>query len=199
MVDGLDLDDNMAGLMWAVMKGYAVGEIEYWPVESGLWGVRRIHIRHANRFGFDLDRGLFLLKHELDDGMQMPLERFIVARYRDSGENPYGVGIGRVLWWPYWFKKHNDKWWAVFNEKFGMPTVWAKHPPRANPEDIRKLEMSAESVNRESVVTTADNEMLELLEAARSGSTESYDRFATYMEDNMAKRILGQTADLAAR
>ncbi len=89
--------------------------------------------------------------------------------------------------------KNNLKFWAIFNEKFGSPTVVARYRPGISDEEHQKLMEILDSLQTDTGVTIPDNIMLEFLEAHRSGSINSYKDLADWCNDEISKIVLGQT------
>jgi len=128
------------------------------------------------------------------EGEEIPDRKFIVFRNPSDNNSPYGDGIGRALYWPIWFKKNGVKFWAVFLDKFGQPTPWGKYPPGTKPDDQDKLLDSLKAMQTDQAIVTPDNIAVEFLEAARTSSVDSYDRWEKFWNDAITFIILGQTA-----
>ena len=125
-------------------------------------------------------------------GEVLPERKFITFTYGDS-DNPYGKGLGQSLWWPVWFKKNGIKFWMIFLEKFGMPTVVGKYPPGTLPEKQKELLEAIEAIQTDTGIKIPDNMALEFLEASRTG-TVTHEQLCEYMDKQISKRVLGQTA-----
>ena len=101
--------------------------------------------------------------------------------------------MGQKLWWPVWFKKNGIKFWLVFLEKFGMPTAVGKYPTGTPPEQQQALLDAIDAIQNETGIKIPETMAIELLEAARQGK-DTYRPFCEYMDRQVSKAVLGQTA-----
>ena len=140
-----------------------------------------------------MDRELRLITpSDMIEGEPVPDRKFIIFTYGDS-DNPYGRGLGQRLWWPVWFKKNGVKFWLVFLEKFGMPTVKGKYPSGTTPEQQQKLMDAIEAIQSDTGIKIPDSMDIEFLEASRAG-TVTHEQLCEYMDRQISKAVLGQTA-----
>ena len=179
-------------LMQAVLYGYFVGEV-MWANVNGQWLPKKIIGKHPRRFVFTDGRELRLLSPaNMMDGEPVPDRKFLVFSYGAS-DSPYGRGLGQKLWWSVWFKKHGIKFWMIFLEKFGAPTPVGKYPANADKTAKDKLLAAIDSIQNETGVIIPEGMTLEFLEAKRGGDV-SYETMCQYMDRQMSKAVLGQTA-----
>lgn len=179
-------------LLQAVLYGFFVGEV-MWQVMDGEVIPAKLIGKHPRRFIFDMDRNLRLLtRQNMIDGEPMPDRKFIVFTF-GSSDNPYGKGLGQKLWWPVWFKKNGIKFWLMFLEKFGMPTVKGKYPPGTPPEQQQALLDAIDALQNETGIKIPNTMELELMEATRQGRV-TYETLCEYMDKQISKAVLGQTA-----
>lgn len=186
-------------LRGGTLKGFALAEV-MWDYSEGDTFIQDMRYRHQRRFLFNA-AGEILLK-TIDNPMGMnvstrdglPLRKFQHVAFGDEVETPYGIGLGRELYWPWWFKKNGIKFWLMFCDKFAGPTVKGEYEPSASPEDQNKLLSAAQSVHSNSAIIYPKGMSLELLEAARSGSITTYKELCEFMNEEMTICILGQTA-----
>lgn len=125
--------------------------------------------------------------------VNLPERKFLVFRFNALYDNPYGMGLCARAYWYYWFKKNNLKFWVVFNEKFGAPTVVGKYRPGASDQDRQRLLEVIESLQNDTGVTVPESITLELLEARRSGNVSTYRELADWCNDEISKIVLGAT------
>lgn len=178
-------------LLQGILYGYYVGEI-MWAERDKAIVPAKILAKHPRRFGFTMERELRMLtKAAPREGEAVPERKFIVFSYGAS-DNPYGKALGQRLWWPVWFKKVGIKFWLIFLEKFGMPTVVGEYPSGAKPEEKKTLKEAAEAIHSETGVIIPEGMMLKLLEASRGG-TVTYESLCDYMDRQISKAVLGQT------
>jgi len=189
-----DLDEVLACMAMAILRGYDVQEVEYKIDANGQVCVKRIHNLPPDVIVFDVDWNPRLRNSTNPlTGVPLPDRKFIVTRYRPRYGNPYGCGVGRTLYWPSWFKKNGLKFWLVYCEKFGMPTVIGKHPKNAPQSDKTKFLNVLRSVQRETAIVMDTEMEAELLEAQRNGQATVYEQLCNFLNSEMSKRLLGQT------
>jgi phage gp29-like protein len=126
-------------------------------------------------------------------GSSVPPRKFLHLTFCPSPESPCGRGLLARAYWYYWFKKNNLKFWVLFNEKFGAPTVIGKYRIGASEEERKRLHEVVESLQNDTGVTIPENVMLEYLEAKRSGTINTYRDLADWCNDEISKLVLGAT------
>lgn len=193
-LDALQWDSITAQMLSGVFYGFSVAEI-IWDVAGGKVGIADIRVRNRRRFGFDGDTRLRLKTLESPwPGELLPERKFWVARFgADHFDAPYGLGLAHYLYWPVWMKRNALRFWAVFLEKFGTPTVLGRYPGGTGEDEQNKLLEALQSVVRDSTVILPEGMAAELLEATRSGSAD-HAGFVAAMDRAILKVALGQTA-----
>lgn len=186
---------TLTHLLDALGKGLAVAEI--------MWGIdaddrivpRRIKPRAAGRFALGQDGRWRLLGPTDPPGVGRPLppRKFLVATAGATDERPHGKGLCEKVYWYWWFKKHNLKFWLIYNEKFGSPTVVARHRSGFNDAERERLMEVIEAIQTDAGVTVPEGVTLELLEAGRTGSADTYRSLAQWCNDEISRAVLGQT------
>ncbi len=126
-------------------------------------------------------------------GRRLPDRKFMVLLFNADDERPYGRGLLERVYWYWWFKKNNLKFWIMYNEKFGAPTVVAKHGPGLAQTERDRLLQVISSLQADAGVTVPEGITLELLESNRRGSAETYRDLANWCNDEMSRAVLGQT------
>jgi phage gp29-like protein len=134
-----------------------------------------------------------LTRSDLLLGELLPPRKFIVHRYGAKDESPYGKGLGHVLFWPVFFKRQDIGFWLVFADKFGSPTAIGKYPPGAKKEEQKKLLDALGAIAQDAGVIVPEGMLIELLEAARTGSIDTYEKLARYMDEQISTTVLGET------
>lgn len=183
-------------LLKAILYGHYEAEI-IWSVDRtrNTIVIKKLIGKHPRRFVFTPQRELRLLTlQNMIDGEAIPDKKFLSFQFGDS-DNPYGRGLGQRLWWPVWFKKHGVKFWLVFLEKFGMPTVVGKYPSGTLIDKQKELMKAIEAIQSDTGIKIPDTMAIELLEASRSG-TVTHEQLCAYMDKQISKAVLGQTASV---
>jgi len=128
-----------------------------------------------------------------DASIPVPPAKFIVLTFGSTQANPYGKGLCLKSYWYYWFKKHNLKFWAIYNERFGAPAVVGKYGPGTSEAERERLLEVIEALQSDTGVTLPESMALEFLEARRSGDGRTYRDFADWCNDEISKVVLGAT------
>jgi phage gp29-like protein len=186
--------DNVTGqMLYGVFYGYAVAEI-LWGQDGRYVTIDKIKARDRRRFGFDGEMGLRLLTmSKMNPGEPVSDRKFwYYATGADHDDEPYGLGLAHWLYWPVFFKRNDIKFWLIFLEKFGQPTAVGKYPGNATADEKTRLLNALSAVATESGIIVPEGMLVELLEAARSG-TADYTALCDRMDQAIAKVVLGQT------
>ena len=187
-------DQARLDLLDAIMKGFSVGELLWAIRPDGRIGIDELKGRDPRRFVFDVENRLRLLTlKSAVDGEELPARKFVVLTFRKKYDNPYGAGLGQQLWWPVWFKKHGIKFWATFMEKFGMPTAVGKYPSGTQKAAQDALLGALRALQQETAIKIPEGMTIELLEAQRQGSLNTYGDFTALMNAEISKAVLGET------
>lgn len=200
---GLGFDKLCLGLLDAQLMGFAVAEI-MWEIRGReIWAAQAL-MRRQERFIFKaLEQGakgaqdpwvmrLRTLTEPLD-GDELPARKFVIHRTGALDNNPYGLGLGNQLYWPVEFKRQGLTFWLIFADKFGSPTVVGKYEPGATDTEKQELLNAALSVSVDGAIIHPVGMGMELLEAARTGSIDTYDKLVRYMDEQMSEAVLGET------
>jgi len=190
---GFDFDSARYALLGGIVLGFKLSEI-IWEYSEGQVWIKELIGRNSRRFVFDPHGNPRLLTpKDMLGGEALPGRKFQLFRYGAENGSPYGEGLGATLYWPAWFKKNAIKFWMIFAEKFGSPTVIGKYPPGTPREHQDSLLSALEAIQQESAIKIPETMEIELLEAQRSGSVSTYRDLCAFMNAEIAKTILGQT------
>lgn len=189
----INFDAITQKMLYGVFYGYAVAEC-LWARDGNQVVIDQLRVRDRRRFAFDgLMRLRLMTMSNMMPGELLPDRKFwSFCIGADHDDEPYGLGLAHWLYWPVWFKRNNIKFWLIYLEKFGQPTVKGTYPRGATPDERTKLLQAVEAVGTDSGVIMPEGMLIELLEAVRQGSadyTALYDR----MNQAIAKVVLGQT------
>jgi phage gp29-like protein len=191
ILKAMDFDGLCVGLMDALLKGYAVGEVLWNPAT---WTPDKVVMRDQRRFVFDAEsRPRLITLQNMLPGEELPDRKFIVHRFGAKDGNPYGLGLGSKLFWPTFFKRQGISFWLVFAEKFGSPTAIGKYPEGMPVDKQNALLQTLGDLAQETAIIAPLETQIELLEAARSGSIDTYERLVRYMDEEISKAVLGET------
>lgn len=179
-------------MLWASFYGISAAEI-VWSARDGLIGFEAIKVRHARRFRYDKDGNLRLLTTANINGELLPERKFwVVTDGADNDDEPYGHGLADWLYWPTLFKRNGVRFWNVFLDKFGTPTAKGTYRRGTPKADIDKLLQALQAMATDSGIAVPEGVTIELLAAAKSG-TADFEKLCRYMDEAIAKIVLGQT------
>lgn len=93
------------------------------------------------RIVFDIDwKPRLLTMESMLDGLAFPDRKLIVHRFDEhDGSDPYGFGLGRILFWHVLFKREGVGFWLKALERFATPMPVAKYPAGTLPADQNRL------------------------------------------------------------
>ncbi|QND45314.1 DUF935 family protein (plasmid) [Rhizobium lusitanum] len=189
----VNFDRLTKGLLGAVLKGFAVGEI-MWINDEGVWKPSSIKVKKQRRFRFDMDGNLRVLTRSSPvDGIAVPDRKFVIHRHSvdDDDDDPYGVGLGSVLFWPAWFKRQVLANWLQATRKHASPTTLGQYQGGFDQLKQDQLAGVFASMQGSDSLIFPENVKVELLEAKTQG-----DQFATlsrYLDELMSEAVLGET------
>ncbi|WP_447888590.1 DUF935 domain-containing protein [Serratia fonticola] len=191
-IDALGFDRITRLMHYGVFYGYAVSELIYGTRDNLLW-IDEVKVRDRRRFRFTPKGELRLLTPgNMFTGEPCPAPYFwSFATGADHDDEPYGLGLAHWLYWPTFFKRNDIKFWLIFLDKFGMPTVAGKHPPGATPEQKRDLLALTRAISTDSGVVMPEGMAVELLSVARSGAAD-YESMYNAMNEAIRRVIVGQ-------
>lgn len=192
LLDRIAFDQVCKSLMGeTLLKGRGIEEI-MWGLVDGRIEPIEFKRRRVTRFQWDVD-GNFRLRvpENITPGELLPANKFIVHRWNHTDENPYGIGLGPVLWWPVFFKRKGIAFWLTFADKFGNPTSVGKYPQGTSPADQGKLLSALKAISQDTGIIVPAGTEVELLEATRSG-IDTYEKLCRYMDEMIARAIIGE-------
>jgi phage gp29-like protein len=150
--------------------------------------------RHPRRFVFDAAGALRLLTPaEPFLGEELPQRKFLVFAPYGRHEDPYGLPALRSVWWLAYFKRQVLRFWVMFAEKFGTPTTVLRHPLGATEREKAAYRCIIGSIQQETGLIVPEGVELELLEAQRSGTVQTYSDLLHFCNEEMSKALVGQT------
>jgi len=192
VLENCNFEQARQEMLKAILYGYHPVEV-LWQKQGDNLTIKKLIGKHPRRFIFTPRRELRLLTpSSMIEGEAVPDRKFLVYTYGDS-DNPYGSGLGQKLWWPVWFKKHGVKFWMIFLEKFGTPTPVGKYPTGTLKTDQDKLLAALNAIQTDTGIIMPDTMAVSFLEASRAG-TVTHEQLCEYMDRQISKAILGQTA-----
>lgn len=173
--NGQGFDGITRGLGLALITGISVAEIIWKQDKDYLPTVETVKVRDPRRFHFDVDsRGHALLKlktrkHNMD-GIYLPARKFIVCRYwAIPNDDPYGAGLGRLLYYPVTWKRELLTLWLSIVDKYADPTVVGTYDQDIE-ENIREdFQRGLENITRDMVMSMPSHFKVDFMSPTLNG------------------------------
>lgn len=189
---GIAFDRITSDLLDATLFGFAVSEV-IWENKDNLILPKTIKKHRCARFAFDNDWNLRLLTpDEPFEGVSLPARKFIVHRHDCDGSDPYGRGLGRILFWNVLFKREGVGFWSHFLEKFTSPTPLGKYPIGTPPVEVDRIVQMLMDLAQNGVLVMPIGSEVEFLESANA-ETMSYENWCRYWDEESSITVLGET------
>lgn len=189
-----ELQDELFDILDAVGKGYSFTEI-VWDTSEGQWRPVRLEWRDPRWFEFDKTDGRTpLLK--TDEGPQpLPGFKYIQARIRAKSGLPVRSGLARLACWSWMFKAFNLRDWAIFTQTYGQPIRVGKWHAGASDADKDALFRAVANVAGDCACIIPQGMEIEFVESKSIGASgELYEKRADWLDRQVSKSVLGQTA-----
>lgn len=192
LIRRLTFDALCEDLLEANLYGFAAAEI-VWEAENGQLVPRTVEAKHQRRIVFDIDWKLRLLTRDNSfEGEPQPEQKWIVHRVGAKGTDPYGSGLGRVLFWHVLFKREGINFWSHFLEKYASPTPFARYPYGTPPSEQEQLKWHLADMVQRNVLVAPIGTEVSFLEAARTGAA-TYEEWCRFWDEQTSVTVLGET------
>lgn len=198
IVEDEAFEDLLAGALDAIGKGWSAVEIA-WETSEKLWRPSTYEWRDPRWFRWDRETGreLRLLdESDLYHGLELPAYRFAVHKPQLKMGLPVRGGLARLAAWAFLFKFYSVKDWAAFCETFGQPLRLGKYDAAATPADIEVLYQAVAMIGTDCAAVIPQAMQIEFVDAmkgAAANGAELYKAFATWLDLQVSKAVLGQT------
>lgn len=189
-----ELQDETFDILDAIGKGISHTEI-VWDTSEGQWQPARLEWRDPRWFTFDLVDGRTPLLRTEAGNEPLPPYKFISASIRAKSGLPIRSGLARLACWGWMFKSFTLRDWAIFTQAYGQPIRVGKYEPSATgPEKDILFDAVANIAGDCAAIIPASMtiDFVELKSAANSA--ELYLKRADWLDQQISKGVLGQTA-----
>lgn len=187
-----DFEDALLDLLDAIGKGFSVTEIMWQIIDSKAVPVA-LKWRHQKKFCYDdLDNLRLLTEENMSTGIEIPLNKFIINKYRARSGSASRAGVYRVCVWMYLFKNYTVKDWIAFAEVYGMPIRLGKYEQGTTKEEKDALLQAVLQIGSDAAGIISKGTEIEFIEAMKADG-EVFENLARFCNTEMSKAILGQT------
>ena len=177
----------------ATLNGYAPQEIKWHINDDGFVVPEKIVSHDPSRFVFDKKHKLRLLTREAGmEGIRLPEKKFMVHRFGDDDNNPYGMGLGMNLFWHVLFKREGVAFWMTFLNKFASPTPFGKYPMGTLEKDQNDLLANLLAMVQAGALVAPIGTEVEFLQSGMSGDV-SYENWCRYWDEQSSEVVEGGT------
>lgn len=191
--------ESITQILLALDYGFSVTEIIWKMYDSGEHqgkiGLKALKSKRPAFYDFETDEFGNLLKKGLinkgtvSGSQPLPIDKFLIYSYQKEFGNWYGSSDLRQAYRSWWSKDNIIKFWNIYLEKFGMPTVWGQHQT-SDPTKVAAFQDILNKIQTSTNITGPKGEYdIELLEATRGGDG-SYEKAVAYHDRGIAKSIL---------
>lgn len=190
-----ELADELFDILDAIGKGYSFTEI-LWDSSMGDHQPAALEYRDPRWFRFDR-RDLKTPMQLTDTGQEEPLAafKFIHARISAKSGLPLRSGLARVAAWGWMFKAYTQRDWAIFTQTYGQPLRVGKWGPGASEADKDTLFQAVANIAGDCAAIIPETMSIDFVETSNVGaSSDLYLKRADWLDQQMSKAVLGQTA-----
>ncbi|WP_194745731.1 DUF935 domain-containing protein [Thermaurantiacus tibetensis] len=194
------LEAEMFDILDAIGKGYSVTEI-VWETSARRWLPARLEWRDPRWFEWDREDGqtLYLVGGPGDAGgsavrTKLPPFKFIVHHHPAKSGLPIRSGLARPVAWAWLMKAYGLKDWAAFAEVYGFPFRVGRYDAGASEDDIDRLLEAVTSIGVDAACVIPSSMQIDFVDGKAAGSADLYERLCQYLDRQISKAVLGQTA-----
>ncbi|MEX2480210.1 MAG: DUF935 domain-containing protein [Gammaproteobacteria bacterium] len=188
------LQDEIFDILDAIGKGTSLTEI-IWDTSAGQWRPARLEWRDPRWFRFDRHDGTTPLLRTDEGDQPLPAFKFIQAIIRSKSGLPVRSGIARLAAWSWMFKAFTLRDWAIFTQTYGQPIRVGKYGAGATEADKDTLFRAVANIAGDCAAIIPESMLIEFIESKSVGSSmDLYERRADWLDRQVSKAVLGQTA-----
>jgi phage gp29-like protein len=194
---------TLGDILDAVAKAISVNQI-MWQIEGGDVWIDRIE--HADLKNFRFGKGsdylsdLNVIRRLTDgnriDGVELEINKWIVAIMKARSGHPSRGSLLRTNAWMYLFKNFDVKAWIQFAEIYGLPIRIGKYPAmeKDNETFLSDLESALRNLGQDASAIIPDTAAIEFVEAAQKAATSSlHGELADFCNKENSLAILGHS------
>lgn len=189
--DGFETE--LIDILDAIGKGFSATEID-WDREGGQWRVQRLRWLDPRSILFDLNDGETPYLRTRTGPEPLAPYGWIWHVAKTKSGLPVRGGLARSAAWNFLFRSFTLKDWAVFTEAYGQPMRVGKYHDGAKDEQKQVLIDALRSIGTDFAAVIPEGMLIELVKADVTGSHELYEKRTRFLDEQISKLVLGQTA-----
>jgi SPP1 gp7 family putative phage head morphogenesis protein len=195
-------DDDLREIMGGVELGASLNEIVWEIIQykkyKGKIGVRNIKSKNPKYFNLWTDDFDNLLPNGIvnistvDYGKQYPIDKFIIYSFNKRYENIWGISRIRALYDLWYIKQVITRAMGIYIEKFGHPFPVFKTVGEPDAGTRQYLLNILKQIRYETGFILPEGVEYQIAEASK-GSSDVYLATLNYINQQIRKKVLGQT------
>jgi phage gp29-like protein len=194
---GPDVSKLIFDLLDGLMHGLSIVET-VWSQTAKIWRPVRFQHRDLRLFFFrapDFDTPLLIPEGGQEtDAAPLPPYRFLVHRPTLLTGPALESGFVHAAVWAYMFKTFTLRDWVTFVEAYGTPIRFARYPANISDTDKQKLAQAVMGLARDFAALVPVGTDLQIINGPTQASSDLYLALVSYIDQQLSKLILGQTA-----
>jgi phage gp29-like protein len=188
------LDEVLFDLLDAIPKGFSIAEI-IWRTDPGAILPERLVYRPQRWFEVDRTDGETLSMLDGSERVVLPPHKFVVHRHPNKSGLLLRSGLARLALWGWLFKAFTMKDWATFAQNYGQPVRIGRYGPEATDADKDVLWRAVANIAGDCAAIVPKGMEIEFVESKNlSDGSELYLKRVSYLDQQISKAVLGQTA-----
>lgn len=188
------LEAELFEMLDAVGKGFSFTEIVWATPANGPWLPEKLIWRDPRFFEFDRIDGTTPLLRGSGQPTRLPPFKFLFHLHPAKSGLPVRSGLARPIAWAFLFKSFSLKDWVEFAEIYGFPIRIGKYQPGASDEDRRTLLRAVAQISRDAAAIVPSSMTMDFIESSGSAGPEVFAKLCEYLDRQISKAVLGQTA-----
>lgn len=193
MLQRIRFDRVTLNMLDATLMGFS-GQETVWERDGFEVMPRFIRKIDQRRIVFDVDwKPRLLTMENMLDGIPWPDRKLIVHRFDEhDGSDPYGFGLGRILFWHVLFKREGVGFWLKALERFAIPLPVAKYPTGMLPADQQRLLDALSGAIAGGSLAVPIGTEIDFAKAALSGQL-THEAWCRYWDEQTSEAVLGES------
>lgn len=186
---------HLYSILSAIDYGFSVTEkildiVDYENKQYAVFTKLKTRAPHTFEFPTDSHGNLQYIKQYTDSvDLKLDPAKFILYSYNNEFDNPYGksdlnIGVYRA----YWSKDAIIKFWNIYCERFGMPTVKGKMPMGAKDQAKSRFIDILKNIQAKTAITYTEGFEIDLLEVAKGAG--EYEKAINKYDTMIARKLL---------
>lgn len=188
------LEPEFFDILDAVGKGFSFTEIVWATPANAPWLPEKLIWRDPRWFEFYRIDGTTPLLRGSGAPTPLPPFKFISHVHANKSGLPTRGGLARPAVWAFLFKSFSLKDWLEFAEVYGFPIRVGKYQPGATDDQIRTLLRAVSQIGRDGAAAIPSSMAMDFESAGGTQGPDVFERLCRYMDEQLSKLVLGQTA-----